>query len=133
MSPGFETTVAIMKKSIAGSPCETLCPVRVIADILEHKWATLIIRELLGGKKRFSELGKSLGTISTKILSERLRELEENHMVVKHMYPTIPPTSEYELSDLGRELEHVIRAMDHVGKLLMEANKSIDMQSANVG
>ena len=119
-----------MKKSIAGSPCEAVCPVRVIADILEHKWATLIIRELLGGKKRFSELGKSLGTISTKILSERLRELEEKHIVIKRMYPTVPPTSEYELSDIGRELEHVIRAMDHVGRLLMEVSRQAEAANA---
>lgn len=119
-----------MKKSIAGSPCEALCPVRVIADILEHKWATLIIRELLGGKKRFSELGKSLGTISTKILSERLRELEAKHIVIKRMYPTVPPTSEYELSDIGRELEHVIRAMDHVGRLLMEVSRQAEAANA---
>lgn len=109
-------------KKIAGSPCLTTCPVRVTADILEHKWATLIIRELLGGKKRFSELIKSLGSISTKILSERLRELESKQLVVKRLYATVPPTSEYELSEIGYELEVVIRAMDHVGKLLMEAN-----------
>ena len=101
------------------SPCPAECPVQLTADILEHKWATLIIRDLLGGKKRFSELAKSLGTISPKILSQRLRELESKELVLRSVYPTVPPTTDYELTPLGKELEEVIQAMDRFGKKLM--------------
>ena len=70
------------------SPCPNECPVRLTADILEHKWSTLVIRDLLTGKKRFSELEKSLQNISPKILSERLRELEAKNIVTRTVYPT---------------------------------------------
>ena len=116
------TFMSLNMRKNSGSPCLIACPVRVTADVIEHKWVTLIVRELLGGKKRFSALLRSLDSISAKVLSERLRELESKRLVVKHLYATVPPTSEYELSEIGYELEVVIRAMDHVGKLLMEAN-----------
>ena len=73
--------------------CNVECPVRATAEIIEHKWATLIIRELLSGKKRFSELERSLVLISPKILSERLRELEGKQIVIRAVFPTVPPNN----------------------------------------
>jgi len=106
--------------------CAVECPVRATADVVEHKWATLIIRDLLSGKKRFSELERSLVSISPKILSERLKELERKQIVSRTVFPTVPPTTEYELTLLGRELETVIRAMQHFGQLLLETNRIAD-------
>lgn len=106
--------------------CSVECPVQATAEIIEHKWATLIIRELLSGKKRFSELERSLVSISPKILSERLRELEGKQIVSRTVFPTVPPTTEYELTLLGKELETVLRAMQQFGALLLETNRITD-------
>lgn len=100
--------------------CDDSCPVRKTADILEHKWATLIIRDLLGGKKRYSELAKSLDGISAKVLSERLQQLEANGLLTRTVYPTVPPSTEYQLTALGQKLEVVIQAMQEFGNQLPE-------------
>ena len=104
--------------------CDADCPVRATAEIVEHKWATLIVRDLLSGKKRFSELERSLVTISPKILSERLRELEAKQLVCRTVFPTVPPTTEYELTAMGKEFETVIRAMQDFGLLLLNSAES---------
>lgn len=95
--------------------CNETCPVSKTADILEHKWVTLIIRDLLGGRKRYSELARSLQGISAKVLSDRLHLLENNGLITRTVYPTVPPSTDYELTDLGRKLEVVIRAMQDFG------------------
>jgi DNA-binding HxlR family transcriptional regulator len=101
--------------------CDDQCPVHQTAQILEHKWVTLIVRDLLGGKKRFSELAQSLAGISAKVLSERLRELEAAGLVTRTVYPTVPPSTEYQLTELGKKLEVVIRAMQEFGTLFTES------------
>lgn len=91
--------------------CDDGCPVRATANIVGYKWTTLIVRDLLSGKKRYSELQRSVSGVSPRILAERLRELEAAGLVTRRAFPTVPPTTEYELTDLGRELEPVIAAM----------------------
>jgi DNA-binding HxlR family transcriptional regulator len=101
--------------------CNETCPVRKTADILEHKWATLIIRDLLGGRKRYSELAHSLTGISAKVLSERLQQLEASGLITRTVYPTVPPSTDYQLTALGQKLEGVILAMQAFGSLLPDA------------
>jgi DNA-binding HxlR family transcriptional regulator len=98
--------------------CNPGCPVQRTADIIEHKWATLIVRDLLSGKKRYAELARSLAGISPKVLSERLHELEAKGLIRRTVYPTVPPATDYELTELGRRLEDVIRAMAEFGQRL---------------
>lgn len=98
--------------------CSAECPVHKTAQIIEGKWTTLIVRDLLGGKKRYSELQKSVGNISPKLLAARLRLLEKNQLIKRTVYPTVPATTEYELTALGRKLEEVIVAMSEFGQLL---------------
>lgn len=95
--------------------CDGSCPVQRTARILDGKWTTLIVRDLLGGKKRYSELQRSLSGISPRLLAARLRLLERNGMLTRTVYPTIPPTTEYELTLLGRGLRDVIKAMAKFG------------------
>ena len=102
---------------LAGT-CNTACPVHKTADIIEHKWVTLIVRDLLSGRKSYSELTRSLDGISPKVLSERLRELETKGVITRTVFPTNPPTTEYTLTELGQKLETVIRAMQEFGTLL---------------
>lgn len=100
------------------APCTEECPVHKTAKIIEGKWTTLIVRDLLGGKKRYSELQRSLEKISPKLLAARLRLLEKNRLVTRTVYPTVPATTEYKLTPLGRQLESVIASMGAFGKLL---------------
>lgn len=103
-----------------GEDCTPECPVKLAADILSGKWTTLIVRELLPGTRRYSQIQHALYGISPKILATRLRMLEENGLVTRKIYPTIPPKTEYTLTNLGREMERVINAMAEFGQLLVE-------------
>ncbi len=105
----------VMAEKENHDPCLAGCPVQATASVIEHKWATLIVRDLLSGKKRFSELQRSLGSISAKILSDRLKDLEQKGLLRRTVYPTVPPSTEYELTELGKEIEIVIRAMQVFG------------------
>lgn len=105
-----------MSKSRKETPdCDENCPVHKTAQILDGKWTTLIIRDLLPGKRRYSELLKSLPGISPRVLAARLRFLEENGIVTKTIYPVIPPKTEYQLTALGQGLSDVIAAMGKFG------------------
>jgi len=86
------------------------------ANIIEGKWTTLIVRELLTGKKRYSELQKRLSDISPKVLTTRLRMLEYEKLITRKIYPTVPPTVEYKLTALGQRLEVVLYAMAKFGE-----------------
>ncbi|NML76819.1 helix-turn-helix transcriptional regulator [Rhizobium sp. S-51] len=104
--------------------CEAECPVRRAAEVLEGKWTTLIVRELVSGVKRYSELQRALAGISPKILADRLALLQVKGLVVKTIYPCVPPKTEYELTPLGREMEKVIRAMAEFGLMLQAAGEA---------
>ena len=95
--------------------CDSSCPVQRTAKILDGKWTTLIVRDLIGGKKRYSELQRSLAGISPRLLAARLRLLERHGMLTRTLYPTVPPTTEYELTSLGHGLREVIEAMARFG------------------
>jgi DNA-binding HxlR family transcriptional regulator len=101
--------------NIVNQTCTDDCPVKKTAGIIEGKWMTLVIRELMPGKKRYSDLQRALSGISPKILTARLRHLEQQRLVKRTVYPTVPPTTEYELTELGRGLEGVINAMAEFG------------------
>ena len=95
--------------------CNFQCPVRKTSEIIDGKWVTLIVRDLLSGKKRFSELLRSLEGISPKMLTARLKFLEEKQIISRTLYPTVPPKTEYQLTELGMKLRAVIAAMDKFG------------------
>lgn len=98
--------------------CDADCPVRKTAEIIDGKWTTLVIRELLGGTRRFTELQRALTGVSPKMLTSRLKMLEEHGLIDKTVYACVPPKTEYCLTPLGRELEPVIAAMARFGARL---------------
>jgi len=93
-------------------------PCKKTAEVIEGKWTTLVIRELLPGKKRYSEIQRALEGISPKVLTSRLRLLEERKLVTRTVYATVPPTTEYELTDIGNKLKVVLNAMAEFGQEL---------------
>ena len=109
-----------MNKSAKHPECDATCPVRRAARFIGLKWTTLIARDLLSGKKRYSELMKSVEGISPRLLTERLRELEAAGLVTRTVYPTVPPSTDYELTELGMGFERVIQAMAVFGASLPE-------------
>ncbi|MEM6431901.1 MAG: helix-turn-helix domain-containing protein [Deinococcota bacterium] len=92
------------------------CTVERAAGVISGKWTTLILRDLLSGTKRFGELRHSLAGISPKTLTDRLRELEDQGVVVRTIYPEVPPRVEYSLTDKGQALGAVIQAMAQWGE-----------------
>lgn len=98
--------------------CDEECPIKKTADVIEGRWTTLVIRELLPGKKRFSQIQRALAGISPKVLTARLRLLERRQLLTRTVFATVPPTTEYELTPLGRQLEAVLDAMAEFGQQL---------------
>src|SRR6266536_559567 len=95
---------------------DTTCPVARTADIVSGKWTLLIIRDLASGVKRFNQLERSLHGISPKTLSERLRSLEEEGIILRKTFAEVPPRVEYTLTEKGRDLVDVIESMRSYGK-----------------
>lgn len=100
--------------------CQPDCPVAAAAGVLDGKWTTLIFRELLGGTRRYSELQRGLGGVTPRMLALRLAELEVAGLIAKTIYPTVPPKTEYALTELGRTVQPVIVAMAQFGQRLQE-------------
>lgn len=94
---------------------EPACPIEQTLKVIGGKWVILIIRELIQGKKRFSELESELGA-SSKMISQRLKELEKNGIVRRTVIPDVPPKVEYTLTKKGESLNKVLDAMAEWGR-----------------
>ena len=70
------------------------CPVETTLTLIGDKWKVLILRDLLPGKKRFSELKRSVGGVSQKVLTAQLRDMEQNGLLTRTVYPEVPPRVE---------------------------------------
>ena len=103
-------------------PRETVgCPIERALLVLDGKWATLVIRDLMSGPKRFGELRDSLGVGSPKTLTERLRNLEHQGVITRTVHAEVPPKVVYELTDKGRQFRHVLEAMAAWGEANLDA------------
>lgn len=100
-------------KEIATKPAKTLpdCPVETTLTLISDKWKVLILRDLLPGTKRFGELKKSIGHVSQKVLTAQLRQMEESGLVIRTVFPEVPPHVEYTLTELGYSLKPILDAM----------------------
>ena len=92
------------------------CPVETTLTLISDKWKVLIIRDLLGGTRRFSELRRSIGRISQKVLTSNLRQMEDDGLIHRQVYAEVPPRVEYSLTDTGQSLKPVIDAMWNWGE-----------------
>ena len=87
------------------------CPVETTLTLISDKWKVLILRDLLTGTKRFGELRKSIGTVSQKVLTSQLRQMEESGLLTRKVYAEVPPRVEYTLTELGYSLKPIMDAM----------------------
>lgn len=95
-------------------PCPT-CSIEKALNIIGGKWSFLLLRELYTGTKRFSELQKALKSISPKALTDALRHLEGNGIIERTVFPTVPVTVEYSLTEKGIDFHSVLKEMKRWG------------------
>lgn len=98
-----------------GQPEDACCPIARTATLIGDRWTPLIVRDLAPGRRRFSELQRSLDGISPKTLSDRLRRLEEADIVSRSCFAEMPPRVEYRLTDKGHALLPIIESMRDFG------------------
>ncbi|MER5182921.1 helix-turn-helix domain-containing protein [Streptomyces sp. NPDC002896] len=88
------------------------CGVRDVLDRLGDKWSVYVVVELTSGVRRFKELQRAIpGNISQRMLTLTVRRLERDGLVKRTVHPTIPPQVEYELTEMGRSLTHLVKAL----------------------
>ena len=104
------------KTALGVSPQDLpVCPVETTPRLIGNKWEVLVLRDLMPGTKRFGELKQSIGGISQKVLTSKLREMEADGLVERHVFAEVPPRVEYSLTPLGRTLKPVLDAMEQWG------------------
>ena len=91
------------------------CPVATTVQLIGNKWKLLILRNLRIRPWRFNELQKSLEGISQKVLTESLRSMEADGIIVRTVYAEVPPRVEYSLSELGDTMRPILDAMEKWG------------------
>jgi len=96
------------------------CSVEITLSLISNKWKILIIRDLLDGTKRFGELRKSINGISNKVLTYNLREMEEDNLLIRKIYPEVPPKVEYSLTEIGSSIEPVLKTLCDWGNDYLE-------------
>lgn len=90
---------------------EQNCPVDATIGMIGGKYKSLILWHLIDNTLRFGELRKLIPQATPKMLTQQLRELEDDNLVVRTVYPVVPPKVEYQLSDLGRSIKPILVAM----------------------
>ena len=96
------------------------CPVETTLTLIGNKWKVLILRDLLSGTTRFSELKRSLNGVSQKVLTTQLRAMEADGLVHREVFAEVPPRVEYSLTELGRSLKPILDAMVEWGTAYKE-------------
>jgi DNA-binding HxlR family transcriptional regulator len=110
--------MALKLRKSKAAPAPPACPLTACMSLLGGAWTPNVIWYLSGGPRRFGELRRDIPRVSPKMLTARLRALEERGVVTREVMPTSPPSVEYGLTALGRELIPVIQAIVRVGERL---------------
>lgn len=92
------------------------CPVATTVNLIGNKWKLLIMRNLLARPWRFNELQKSLEGVSQKVLTDSLRSMEKDGIVIRTVYAEVPPRVEYSLSELGESMRPILDSMQAFGE-----------------
>ncbi|MDB5012908.1 MAG: transcriptional regulator [Daejeonella sp.] len=92
------------------------CPITAMLKLIGGKWKPVILYFLTFGTRRFGEIAVRIPTISRKVLTEQLKELEKDGLIMRKQYNEIPPRVEYSLTDLGKSLSSVFDEMSLWGK-----------------
>lgn len=113
---------------------ESPCHYRRALEVVSSKWTVLVFYELEFGKKRYSDLKKRVEGVTQKMLTQTLRQLERDGLVARYVYPTVPPTVEYELTPLGQTLIEPMRVLhqwtDAHYDSVLQAREAFDQASS---
>jgi len=96
------------------------CSVEAALDVIGNKWKGVILYHLLGGTKRFNELRRIIPSVTQRMLTLQLRELEQDEVITRKVYPQVPPKVEYSLTKYGESLRPILQALQKWGKKVME-------------
>ncbi|MCP3922936.1 MAG: helix-turn-helix transcriptional regulator [Desulfobacterales bacterium] len=91
------------------------CPVEVAMDVLSGKWKCLMLWHLNDGTKRYKELERVVPGVSQKMLTQQLKELERDGLILRKVYPEVPPRVEYTLTDIGKSAFPILEMMHQWG------------------
>ena len=91
------------------------CPVQLTLNTIMGKWKALILWNLRNGTKRYSELKRALPDITDKMLAQQLRELEDDQIILRTVYPEVPPKVEYSLTERGTAIQPILTQMQQWG------------------
>lgn len=112
MSDNARRRIDAMAAAVEPVNAEQACPIDPVVEIVFSRWTTPILWTLNRfGRQRFVELQRRIATITPKVLTERLRRLERDGLVVRTHHPEVPPRVEYEISELGRSLAPLFQAL----------------------
>ena len=96
------------------------CPVEAAMDVIGGKYKALIVYELMSGTKRYHEIGRAVPQATPRMLSKQLKELEEDGVINRMMYPVVPPKTEYSLTETGQTLVPIVDALCKWGEHYFE-------------
>ncbi|GLK76473.1 hypothetical protein GCM10008171_17270 [Methylopila jiangsuensis] len=91
--------------------CSPGCSVEAAVGLIDGKWKSVILFHLLSGTLRFGEIRRQIANVTPRMLTNQLRELEEDGLVARKVYAQVPPKVEYSLSPLGRTMEPILLAL----------------------
>lgn len=97
--------------------------IQTTLNVIGGKWKPIILWHLLEGKKRFSELQRSISGVSQKMLTAQLRELEQDLIIHREVYKQIPPKVEYWVTDYGKTLQPVLESIGNWGQKHSQKSK----------
>ena len=100
------------------------CPVEATLSLIGGKYKSLILWHLIGKKLRFNELNKLITSATPKMLTQQLRELENDGLINRIVYPVVPPKVEYSLTDFGKSLIPILESMCSWGTNYLEENNA---------
>ena len=96
--------------------CSRGCPVEAALERIGGKWKGIALYHLLEGPKRYTELKRDVGNVTQRMLTKQLRELEKDGLIVRKVFPVVPPHVEYSLSKKGKTLEPILLALRDWGE-----------------
>lgn len=96
--------------------CSRGCPVEAALERIGGKWKGIALYHLLEGPKRYTELKREVGNVTQRMLTKQLRELEKDGLIVRKVFPVVPPHVEYSLSKKGKTLEPILLALRDWGE-----------------
>lgn len=121
------------KSSRRTNNCHYACSVEAALDVIGNKWKGVILYHLLSGTKRFNELRKLIPSVTQRMLTKQLRELEEDSVIIRKVYAEVPPKVEYSLTASGMELKPLLLALRDWGQRMMPQEYHYGLKDGNNG